>query len=147
MVGCQSMSQSGDGVDWTPEAGERLEKLIASLGGATAAAKISGRSDEALSRYVRGGSRWDCWAVARLCWAGGRSLDWLVFGPTAVDAHRISERSVEDAAEFVIRAAREFPGLDPAEIARSIVRRARDLDESESGLTEEPTVGEQYTPR
>lgn len=40
----------------------------------------------------------------------------------------LSEASVEAAAEFLLRSARAFPELEPDEIARSIVRRARDLD-------------------
>lgn len=42
--------------------------------------------------------------------------------------HSVSEASVAAAAEFLLRAARAFPELEPDEIARSIVRRARDLD-------------------
>lgn len=36
--------------------------------------------------------------------------------------------AVEAAAEEIIRAAQNFPGLDPAEVAKSIVRSARKID-------------------
>lgn len=40
----------------------------------------------------------------------------------------LSEASVEASASFLLHAARSFPELAPDDIARSIVRRARDLD-------------------
>lgn len=46
-------------------------------------------------------------------------------------AGTVSATSVEAAAEFILRAAREFPDLAPGDVAASIVRRARDLDSGE----------------
>lgn len=134
-------------IDWTPEAGERLERLISLAGGPTAAGRIAGKSDEALARYKRGDARWDCWAVARLCRATGYSLDWLVHGHEGIDRSAISALAVEEAADFVIRAAREFPELEPREIARSIVRRARDLEEVGTNLTPDQEMGDKHTSR
>jgi hypothetical protein len=131
-------------IDWTPEAGERLEKLISLAGGPKAGAKIAGRSDEALSRYRRGEARWDLWAVARLCLATGHHLDWLAFGNDTPEG-QVSVDAVEEAAEFVLRAAREFPELQPDEVARSIARRARDLAGTGINLTEDPRVGDKIS--
>lgn len=143
----ESGNEQGRQVDWTPEAGERLDKLINLVGGATAAARIAGKSDETLNRYRKGESRWELWAVARLCKATGKSLDWLIFGQLGVGTAQLSEAAVEKSAEYILRAAREFPDLKPEDIARSIVRRARDLDDDESALTDDQSVGAKYTPR
>lgn len=135
-------------VDWTPEAGERLDWIIARVGGLAAAARIAGKSDDALMRWRRGESRWDCWCIARLCAAAGRSIDWLVHGGgAAAAAGRLHQDAVMDAATFVLRAAKSFPTLAPEEIARSILQRARILDGAEEDLTDQPAIGDQYTSR
>lgn len=123
-------------IDWNPEAAERLAHLVSAVGGAEAAARIAGQSEETLSSWRQRHSRWDCWSIARLCRAADRTIDWLVHGDGGATAGLLPERSVETAAEFVIRATCDFPDLRPVDVARSIVRRARELHE-ESALTRE----------
>ena len=135
-------------IGWTPEAGDRLDKIIARVGGLSAAARIAGKSDDALMRWRRGDARWDCWSIARLCAVAGRSLDWVVFGEEApAGTGRLHQETVLEAADFVLRAAATFPSLTPEDIARSILRRAAELDGVDASLTDGRRIGEQYPSR
>lgn len=134
-------------IEWSPEAGERLDRLITGVGGTAVAATITGMSDDTLLAWRKGKARWNFWAIARLCLAANQSMDWLSFGRANTGTDRLSEAAVEKAAEYILRAAKEFPDLKPEDIARSIVRRARDLDEDESALTDDQSAGVKYTPR
>lgn len=121
-------------VDWNPEAGERLGQLIDALGGPGAAAGIAGRGAEVLEAWRCGEAAWECWPIARLCRAAGRSLDWVMLGEAGAGGG-LDGRAVEQAAEFVVRATRGFADLQPIDVARAIVQRARDLSD-DSALTE-----------
>lgn len=135
-------------IDWSPEAGERLDRVISSVGGLAVASRIAGKSDDALMRWRRGESRWDCWSIARLCAVAGRSLDWLVFGEVEpAGMGRLHQDAVLQAASYVVRAAASFPTLAPEDIAASIVRRAKELDSAERSLTSGHDIGDQYTSR
>ena len=132
-------------IGWTPEAGERLDKLFVRVGGLSAAARIAGKSDDALMRWRRGDARWDCWSIARLCAVAGRSLDWVVFGEQRPQGTgRLHQETVLEAADYVLRAAAAFPSLTPEDIARSIIRRAAELDGVEPSLTAGRRIGEKH---
>ena len=62
------------------ELGSRLLAVIDQIGSRQKASEIAGRSTDQLAKYVKGAAEPPFLALARLCMAAGRSMEWLATG-------------------------------------------------------------------
>lgn len=80
---------------------ERLSACISYAGGLRSCAELTGYSDEQIAKWRDGKARPPLFPCAEIARAGGRSLDWLVFGsdapPTSVAVQTAFARAALDA--------------------------------------------------
>lgn len=65
---------------WTPELGIRIGELFDALGGASAAGRLVGYTDEQVRKWRDGRAKAPFYALAAMTAAAGWSLDWLATG-------------------------------------------------------------------